>query len=54
MYRCKLPNGVIYHGNLGNWLAWQRRLKKLKDKEGNSRLDPDRLQLLQELADEGK
>ena len=54
MFRCKLPSGVTYHGNLGNWLAWQRRLYKLKDKEGNCRLDQDRMKLLQDLVNEGK
>lgn len=61
-YRCELPNIVdtdgkpfLYCGNLGKWLAHQRRSKRGKGTESKlSRLLPDREFLLQQLVDDGK
>ncbi len=56
-YECELPGlgedggPLHYHGQLGRWLANQRRYKKL----GSDKLKvhPDREALLQALVDEG-
>jgi hypothetical protein len=59
-YRCELPEldadgqPMIYIGNLGKWLAHQRRSKKGKGKgDKQSKLQPEREFLLQQLVDEG-
>lgn len=52
VYRCELEDGDIYEGNLGNWLAWQRSLKR--GRKGGASLDPGREKMLQTLVDTGR
>lgn len=54
VYKTELPNGEVYEANLGNWVSWQRKLRKNKSDTGVSKLAPDREQLLQGLVDLGK
>jgi hypothetical protein len=56
-FRCDLPDlppdendSTLYDAKLGNWLYWQRELKK--GKRGG--LAPDREALLQKLVDQGR
>lgn len=59
MYTCDLlnagSNGRSYHyrGDLGQWLALQRRAKAMRAAGHNSGLLPEREALLQRLVDEG-
>ena len=54
-FRCELPEfpddegNIIYDAKLGNWLYWQRELKK----GHRGGLSPERENLLQQLADQG-
>jgi hypothetical protein len=51
-YECMINEGgsiIRYQGHLGSWLCYQRRLKKKEQ----SKLQPDREALLQQLVDEG-
>lgn len=50
-YRCEFEDGATYEGNLGNWLAYQRLLKK--GRRGTS-LKPNREIMLQVLVDTGR